>query len=295
MKTKSKILSVLALLIVAIPFVTIGRTEAGKHAASVSIFRWPVYVKQPPIEIVEMKLANQRISSGASFSASDDWLRDFSVTVRNTSQKNVKLVRVRVEFARDANDNPFLPDIHLTGGQMFEFSSQFARTGEDLTLLPAKTIDLKASQEGCSRLPTDEKFMANPAGKLTTVSVEMALFDDNTGWISGNPVLRDKDNPSRWVRDKAWDASLMSNLKRFAGLRSSRTFEHHAEEKHCYIFDSAFTGSCGPSGSGCFQVYYCLDEATSGYATKPRSENCVGCYASSTTDTDTSKVCNLSE
>ncbi|HBB95286.1 MAG TPA: hypothetical protein DC054_07825 [Blastocatellia bacterium] len=292
MKTKSKVLSVLPLLIVTI---AVGRTEVGNHLGRVSIYRWPIYVKQPPLEIVEMKLAKQRISSGASFSASDDWLRDLSVTVRNASQKNIKLIRLRIEFSKDAKGNTTLPDIFITGGQMFHFSPQFARTGEDLTLLPARTTDLKVSQAGCGGLPPDKKWLADPAAKLTTVSVDMVLFDDDTGWISGNPVVRDKDHPSRWVRDKSWDAVLAANLKRFAGL-TSRSFAHHAEEKKCYSWDHADTGSCGGQSCSGSQVVYFLNEVSSGFPKKSRPEACVGCGTeSSTDDTDTDHTCSLAD
>lgn len=294
MKTKSKVRSVLSLLVVTILFAVVGRTEVGNHTATVSIYSWPVYVKKPPIEIVEMKLDKRKISSGISFVASDDWLRDLSVTVRNISQKNITLIRLSIEFPRDARGNSILPNINITGGQMVHFSPQFARTGEDLNLLPAKTIDLKPSQEGCSGLPADKKWMADPAAKLATVSVEMVLFDDDTGWIEGNPVVRDKVNISRWVREKGWDATLTANLRKFAGLRSNRTFAHHADEGSCYLFDSATNASCGPQGSGCSQVVYNLSTGPTGFTTKSRTEVCTGCgFNSSTTDTDTNHTCGL--
>ena len=146
MKIKSKVLSVLSLLILAIPFAMAGPSEGGKHATTISTYHWPVYLKQPPVEIVEMKLDNQKISSNVSFAASDDWLRRLSVTVRNVSQKKVVLIRLNLEFPGDARGNSTFRNINITGGQMFRFSPQFARTDEDLTLLPGKTVDLKASK-----------------------------------------------------------------------------------------------------------------------------------------------------
>lgn len=296
MKTKTKVLLALSLLMVAIPFAVVGSTEVGKHAATLSTYRWPVYVKQPPIEIVEMKLDQQKISSNVSFATSDDWLQRLSVTVRNVSQKKVKLIRLSIEFQRDARGNSILPNINITGGQMFHFSPQFASSGEDLTLLPAKTTDLKASQEGCSGLPADNKWMADPAAKRATVSVEMVLFDDDTGWINGNPVVRDKHNLSRWVREKSWEAVLMARLKKFAGLRSDKILAHHVDEGSCYMWDSATTGSCGQQGSGCFQVVYNLTKTASGFNTKSRTVECVGCgFNSNTTDTDSNSLCGLQD
>lgn len=297
MNTKTKVLLAFPLLMAAIPFAVVGSTELGKPAATISTYHWPVYVKQPPIEIVEMKLDQQKISSKVPFATSDDWLRHLSVTVRNVSQKKVKLIRLSIEFQRDARGNSTLPNINFIGGQMFHFSPQFARSGEDLTLLPAKTMDLIASQEGCSGLPADNKWMADPAAKQATVSVEMVLFDDDTGWIDGNPVVRDKHNVSRWVREKGWDAVLMANLKKFAGFRSGRTLAHHVEDEgSCYTWDSATTGSCGQPGSGCFQVVYNLTKTSGGFNTKSRPVECVGCgFNSSTTDTDSNSLCGLQQ
>jgi hypothetical protein len=295
MKTKTKVLSALSLLMVAIPFAVVGSTEVGKDATTLSTYRWPAYLKQSPIEIVEMKLDQQKISSDVSFATSDDWLRRLSVKVRNVSKKNVKLIRLSIEFQRDTRGNSTLPNINITGGQMFHFSPQFARSGEDLTLLPAKTMDLKASQEGCNGLPADNKWMTDPAAKRATVSVEMVLFDDDTGWINGNPVVRDKHNLSRWVRAKNWAAELTANLRKFAGLRSNRILAHHVDEEgSCYMWDSASTGSCGPPSSGCFQVVYNLTKGQSGFNRKDRTVECVGCGVnSSTKDTDSESFCGL--
>jgi len=175
--------------------------------AKVSIYQWPDSVKPPPIEIVGLKVGNQRISAGKPFPRSEAWLKYLTVTVRNISRKNVKYLRCKIEFPDDSKGNQVLSDHFISSGQMFHFSPQIPRFGEDVTLAPSQTIDVITGNRVFWFLSSEigRKGLPKTAADSVIIKVDMVLFDDNTGWIIGNAVVRDKDNPGLWIRDKRQD------------------------------------------------------------------------------------------
>jgi len=216
MNFRSSAFSFFYVVLLFIPFAPAARTQvpdAGE--AKVSIYQWPSFAKQPPLEIVALKVAHEKILPGKPFPRSEAWLKYLTVTVRNISQKNIKYIRLRIRFPDDSKDNPILSDRFISGGQMFYFSPQIPRFGEDVTLAPTQTIDLITGNRLFWGLGAEigKKGLPKKAADSPTISVDMVLFDDNTGWMIGSAAVRDKDDPGRWVRDKSQDPSSSRDKK----------------------------------------------------------------------------------
>lgn len=210
MNLKRSALSFLSVLLLFIPFVPAALTQVGDAGeVTVSIFQWPKhkFLKPPPLEIVALKVANQRILPGKPFPRPEGWIKTLTVTVRNISHKNVKYLQLRIEFAPDSKGNQILNDHLIASGQMFHFSPQIPRYGDDITLAPSQTIDLIAGNRVAWSLGGEisSKGLSRKVANSVTIRVELVIFDDNTGWIIGNAAVRDKDNPLRWVREDSAD------------------------------------------------------------------------------------------
>ena len=209
MKSRMSTLLVLSVFLLFLPFATAQNQLGDAGEVTVSIFHWPKhkFVKQPPLEIVELKVANQRVLPGKPFPRPEGWIKTLSVTVRNISQKNVKYLSLRIEFAPDSKGNQILSDRFLSSGQMFHFSPRISRYGDDVTLAPSQTIDVVAGNRVAWGLGGEiaSKGLSRKVADSATIRVELVIFDDNTGWFIGSAAVRDRDNPGLWVRDKSQD------------------------------------------------------------------------------------------
>lgn len=133
------------------------------------------------LEIVEMKVDGKTITPGQPFSAGDDWLKSFSVKVRNVSDKNIS--SIRLGFA--------LSETKSSGSQS-GFSLEYGRelsTGIDYGIQPAiepgQQVVLMRNDRHYAR---DKEGIAKRTGMTDFNSVIMAVstikFKDGTVWSS---------------------------------------------------------------------------------------------------------------
>jgi hypothetical protein len=160
-----------------------------------------------PFEVVKFEEGEALVLPDVPFNADDDWLKKLSVTVKNTSQKDVTRVSVNLLFP-DTGDGTFA---HPYSGYQLDlgYRSQHdlsTSSGEKISQLPGPALLLEHGQELTVSLAShydDIKVQIeprNPISMIRNCRVSFGFyFADGTRWSASSYYEPDPLSMSRYL------------------------------------------------------------------------------------------------
>lgn len=158
-----------------------------------------------PLELVELKIRGASVRSlvrskskdkiskwgldNVKFKEKDDWLRNVKIRLRNVSQQPITSV--------DAN-------LYLKHSELrilFRIFLKQSVSGDlkEQPLLPGHEIDLEVNDASYDEtMTTMRESGIDPNTLPISLSVDSAMFLDNTQWHRGNLLRRDPYSPNKW-------------------------------------------------------------------------------------------------
>ena len=194
-----KVLPLIAAILLSPSLFAFAGADGEGKPTSLVIQQFPSWNKVP-IVITAAKVKGQELEAGVPFNAGDDWIRHLSVVVKNVSGVDLAGVAVTVEFARSAEDEPLLPNLEISAGK--DYVSVRNHSGKDLGLKAGDSVELSVGESWYAALEYELKHRDGlPSGILrrATVTPLMASFSRDRVWLRGNYMMRDTENPNRWL------------------------------------------------------------------------------------------------
>jgi hypothetical protein len=149
-----------------------------------------------PVEIVKVTIDRREIPVNAAFDADDEWVKGLSFTVRNVSQKPIHYLSLEIGIPVTGTEADDI-GITLTNGGRRDVPGDHKK--EPVNIQPGQAYELGFDVSQFAGL---KKHVEKLGGSLDTqnvrVNVGLVVFDDDTGWGSGQPMRRDPDNPGDW-------------------------------------------------------------------------------------------------
>ena len=174
------------------------RTPAQGQDRSIRKLKLP----KEPVAISAVKNKTKRLKLDEKFLDDDDWLQGFTVTLVNTSGKNITSLSVELTFLRPAG--------HETSGEPplgypmrfnpSPFHPEYAMRDRSRVIRPGESIDLVLREdeyEGIKRFLEELKY---PRGaQRVEIMIHTVGFEDGTAWAAGTKFHPDADKPDRLV------------------------------------------------------------------------------------------------
>jgi hypothetical protein len=167
-----------------------------------------------PIEITAVRVRGKEVRVGRPFASEDNWIRHLSVTVKNVSEIDIVGVTVSVEFGSDPDETPWLPEVELQAGTDYSFSRSIPT--KDFSLRPGESTELSVSESAyAAHLYSLGMRDDLPIGvnRRAQIKPEMAAFNEDRIWLRGRFLLRDPENPNRWVKDEEGNKAAWTKLR----------------------------------------------------------------------------------
>lgn len=154
------------------------------------------FYRNEPVEILSVG-DKERHALNETFEKETDWLKDFSVQIKNKSGKRIVFFSMQLEF----------PETEATGNRMVSLMYYGAipyRKPEDYENEPpipaGETFELAIDQKKYERL---KAFIGTRHALDTLTRADIRImsihFDDDTGWSAGSSTKRDPNNPKRFI------------------------------------------------------------------------------------------------
>lgn len=210
------VLTLLSLIVFLVCSLIVIKTESTQASLTQPIV--PVTEKRPPnqrqlikstwrnepLKVSKVKVKKGAIELGRKFTDdSDDWLDGLTLTVRNTSSKDILGVDVSLTlFTKEGGDK--VEDVPI----QFPFSYGSDKTiveddSGEKPIKPGHSVDITLSEdaylmlkEGLARANYPRKF------QHAELRIDAVLFADGTLWRKGYIFVRDPNDPTKWIRDK---------------------------------------------------------------------------------------------
>src|SRR6185503_12498769 len=160
--------------------------------------------RNEPLKVSKVKVKKGAIELGRKFTDdSDDWLDGLTVTVKNTTSKDILGVDVSLTlFTKEGGDK--VDDVPI----QFPFSYGSDKTiveddSSEKPIKPGHSVYITLSEdaylmlkEGLARARYPRKF------QHVELRIDAVLFADGTLWRKGYIFVRDPNDPTKWIRDK---------------------------------------------------------------------------------------------
>lgn len=201
------LLSLLTLLVCGLIVSRTGDTQASnspqqqKQSASERKLVKPTW-RNEPVKVKKVKVKKGFIELGRKFKDEDDnWLEGLTLSVKNTSTKDIVYVDVSLTLfagGDEVNDAPVqFP---------FTYESNTGVAGGDTNADPIKpggSVDIALSENAYLTLK-EGLALANYPLKFRHVElrIDAVAFADGTLWRKGSMFIRDPNNPDKWIRDR---------------------------------------------------------------------------------------------
>lgn len=158
----------------------------------------------PPVKITLVKSKIGVIETDKKISASDDWLRGLTISVRNDSDKVVTGLVIYIQFRRPTNqakELDLVAPISYGRDPLASPEETSATTAEPI--LPGQTKDIALSDQAYDSLRSILDNLNYPASiKSVRLEVKIIGLQDGTYWSNGTIFRRDPNNPGKWIREK---------------------------------------------------------------------------------------------
>jgi hypothetical protein len=197
-----------------VPKFGFGVGQGKKEDRIITKYTW----RNEPLEVSSLKVKGKLTKLGLKLMEDDDWLRGFSVTVKNVSKKTIIFIELNLEFPSAANTDQERPSVdHLMYGNYPLPPGEEATTShpDQPPLPPGEKANLTLTDYDGLRdflLQTKKQTSIKELG----ISINEVFFDDGTKWSGGQMFRRDSTDPNRWYPLGPIDS--LSNHKRDASF-----------------------------------------------------------------------------
>ena len=163
------------------------------NAAQIRGADWDSFVPTniEAVEIIDFKVAGVPVVPGQSFSAGEDWLKDLSVRVKNTSGRQIASITMMISFPETRYPKDGMD--HLYGYQLEYKEGRYTRGVGDKgkPVAPGEEVELAADEV---QYRIDHRRLVEKAGltsisRATIVAVRVD-FVDGAIWEAGRPRVR---------------------------------------------------------------------------------------------------------
>lgn len=152
-----------------------------------------------PGKITEVKNKKLKFSDEGVVVDDDEWLDGLTVEVKNTSGKAITFIEVALDFPRGENDDPRLP-APLVFPLRYGTREKPDGTTDRPSVKPSETVRLTLSDEEYALLKYHLSNLYYPQSiKKVDITLRTVIFEDDIRWDIGSTMIRDPDNPDRWI------------------------------------------------------------------------------------------------
>ena len=226
---------------------------------------WP----KEPIKIGKLKTKGTVVVLGEKFRGEDDWMKELTFSVKNTSEKTITYLEIELNFPRGKGAQEE-PDAHdrIIYGQYPPLPGETATPHPDQPpIRPGDTVDVVLRDYEGMREFLNATHYPVSINRLE-VSVGDVVFDDGTKWSGGGLFRRDPNNPGGWIRIKELEPTHQGRNDFGYGLLTSGTRNHaiaisNSEALPRFVKAGLRTYAATQSAQcfgGCGSNYYSQDE-----------------------------------
>jgi hypothetical protein len=194
--------TILILLSVCLFFVS------SPQAAWGSVFWWQSpqkYIthspqRNQPVRFDKVKIAGKLIELKANseskedIEGDDDWMRGLTVSLKNTSDKNIVYVSLVLMFPETTSAGPVM-GFPLQFGRMPENADDKNYEG---VLKPGEETEIVLTDDKHEHLQTFLKSRSFNKVSNVRLFLGSVVFDDDIQWFGGDLMRRDPKNPGQW-------------------------------------------------------------------------------------------------
>jgi hypothetical protein len=234
-------------LLAILAFASIGTSVAGSN------FQQKLHLQRSPIQVLSFGVREPLLIKPVH-NQSEDWLKDFSLEVKNISGRPIYFVEYALIIPQHRGDRT-PASFRLTYGRNELVNYQQVAERNDTAIHPGETVSLKIS-EGAYRsfmhyMEAENNSIA-PASEARLV-IQSINFGDGTGWMGGK--LRSQDIDKQLEEEAAQINSLDAARPRCNSYRI--IFSTSAECRICGVFSTARIGF--GNEILVFTTVFCLD------------------------------------
>ena len=173
---------------------SVGITSASAQDTERSLNKTESYDNEP-LTIVGIKASNRSVKPGEKFSGNNDWLKNASIRVQNSSEKDIVYIEIDLNF----------PETKTSGNEISYRLKLGHRPGAHDTNPP---LLLKANDGAVLNLDDDRYDQLvkvveqrHPMSGIRRVDMRLGfvIFSDGTAWSGGLFQRRDPNNPNRYI------------------------------------------------------------------------------------------------
>ena len=150
-----------------------------------------------PVQIIALKVPDQKVDFGSRFQAGDDWLRALTISVKNVSDKTVCWINIAIDINSESHEQAIRE--RLLFGRWPSQSTE--RKGQQI-LRPGESVDIHFPEKNYQELKAFRKEKNYPGSiNVVKVSVDEVGFagERDVLWIAGHFNRRDPNNPNGWI------------------------------------------------------------------------------------------------
>lgn len=156
-----------------------------------------------PVKISRVRNKKKGFKLGEKFQEDDNWLDGLTVTIQNTSGKNINSLSVDLVFLRPpdhetADDPPLGYPLRFNPSP---FHSEYALRDRSRVVKPGESIDLVLRDDEYEGIKRFLKELNYPGVHRVEVLIHTVGFDDGTAWSAGTNFQRDPEKPDKLVPD----------------------------------------------------------------------------------------------
>ncbi len=202
--TKSKVSNRLLLVLVVVSivpqffvsrtlFISIAQTNQKKEK-KITKARF----ENEPIEFVELKSNGNKFKLDEKFTQEEDWLKDFTLSIKNVSGKPITHISLAITFPETQSTG--LPMTHFINYGVPPNVSQ--KNNDKLKLLaPNETVQISLSEENYAGLKNFLATRNHSLKDLTQARLTIMLvdFEDGTKWSAGDMYRPDPNRPGKYI------------------------------------------------------------------------------------------------
>lgn len=148
--------------------------------------------------MIAVKVKGQPRTFGKAFAATDKWIGDITVTIKNVSVKPVEWVKVALRFLNANASGPYLVDFMIYGIGRSDIEKL---RGGSPPLKPGETAEVSYSWEQYQSVRDILDGMDYPRRIMQIeVSVQQVMFagEQDVMWIEGQMCKEDYRSPTGW-------------------------------------------------------------------------------------------------
>ena len=165
-----------------------------------------MFEKERPLDVTDARTEGQLISFGEKFYATDDWMRDLKLSIRNTSNKRILFAEIFLFFPRPNGSKELPARFNLFYGN-YAVSRRPPTTDEQTVGIAAgEIVEIGFSERKYGDL---QKFLSDvrfPSVEKVGLMLGRVIFEDDTAWYGGGELRRDPRDSTSWVAMRSSDS-----------------------------------------------------------------------------------------